>query len=478
MVGMAQRSTGVVVAACLVSMVFSAAHAQTRPGGAQTFHTYDGEFRPPSELVLVKVTTPVSVSFIDEVPASIGSGSMIALLPGEHVIVAGCPAPKPTGDAMADRISSGLSEHKSFTVNGSAGGVFEISGGEDAVQGMTLTMGGRTVSVPSPCVAESKAVDDPAKAAALVAGPSTPVRFSLRRAFLDDPVNAADYQQLQGRWRVSAINMWGKDYTVEEFKRRAAEQGADAKMVDIVMDVTGAKIKLSGPSVRGDFVASDLDAHQTPKRLTLVSAAGDGGKTMAIYDLHGDTLKYCFGPQLPKKFAYARNPIQLSFILQREGDAPAPVPSAAKTPAPVPSAAKAPAPPAASAPTAPSAPPASPAPAAAPVPSAEKGSEKGISQALALGRQLVVVGTCGRMEMAVTAQGLKATTFCEGKTEGASAGAQVSLQFDAKVADFSRAAGKANLHEAVFRISGTVTQIGPPLVLDRVRVQLAEERQH
>jgi len=296
----------------------------TRASAPRTLHAYEGDMRPTNELVHVKVLAPIKVSFVDDVYVRVVGGQILALLPGTHTLIAGRPTRQRTSDALADRIATGLSENREIPINGQAGDLFTL--GSDANEGlssMSLTVNGATIPMPKIYRAELVSITNRSDAATFFDGITTSTFVRVHRAFLDDPDNARDCHELQGRWRVTAITMEnGKQLTASEFKRLAGANSGDTALLDMTLEVKGVRTKWTGKKVRGESVIVDLDSHRTPKVMRERSVGNSDDQMVGIYELQGDTLRYCFGARRPASFTTSLQAGRLSFVLQREPQTP------------------------------------------------------------------------------------------------------------------------------------------------------------
>jgi uncharacterized protein (TIGR03067 family) len=150
------------------------------------------------------------------------------------------------------------------------------------------------------------------------AGSGTPAKAPLTTAFLQSGENTADKDALQGKWRMSTINMEGKEHTKEELQRRAAARGQDAKMFDMGLEFRGMRVKWTG-STTGESIIIGMDARKKPRQLRLLSVSNGKDEQFAIYDLQADTLRYCFSSSPPRKFESIPKKAQLSIVFVREG---------------------------------------------------------------------------------------------------------------------------------------------------------------
>ena len=311
--------TSMTLAALAVGMFCGAGCVSPRPRIPRMVHAYDGDLQAANELVCVKVIAPIQVFFVDEAPVKVNGGEMLALQPGQHTLVAGAPSKQRTGSGVADRIASGLSENKELPVTGKAGDLFTLGpDAEDSLSGVTMTINGIPFAIPKTYHAALLPVTNREEAANFFSSTNEPVARPLHKAFLDKPANAQDYSALQGTWKVIGFNMEGQDYTVEEYRQRARQKGGDTTLLDMKLEIRGVRIKWTGSKVRGESILVDMDAERTPKSLRQLSVGTGEDQTFAIYDLQGDTLRYCFGASLPRSFTSAPEMARLSFRLQRE----------------------------------------------------------------------------------------------------------------------------------------------------------------
>jgi uncharacterized protein (TIGR03067 family) len=110
----------------------------------------------------------------------------------------------------------------------------------------------------------------------------------------DDPAQA-DRDKLQGTWAIVSLEVAGDEVPKEQLE-------------GITLTIEGDKHTVK----RGDDVLAErtckLDPTKTPKQIDgkYVGGPNDGKATLGIYELNGDTLKYCFGPpdgERPKDFS-------------------------------------------------------------------------------------------------------------------------------------------------------------------------------
>jgi|GEM_PF-6057978 len=304
-----------VLAFSLAATVGTTAFAQVR-----IVHAYDGELQPRDRLVCVRVLKPITIFFVDDVPVKVSSGEILALLPdGKHSLIGGCPI-KQSGTDLASKISSGMSNNKEVVVDGRAGSFYQLGGQSSA--GTTMTINGVPMKLPPVLDLQLKHVSDQAATVdsllSDISGAQV-VRTSLASAFLSDPGNAQDYALLQGRWRVVASNINGEVITIQEYKKRARARGGNVTLLDdIALEVEGVRTKWVGEGVTGDGIIVDMDASRLPKLIRTVTVGDGESQQAAIYEIQGDTLKYCFGSSVPQSFAVGPGDGRLSFVLRKE----------------------------------------------------------------------------------------------------------------------------------------------------------------
>lgn len=309
-----------VIGPVLILLVFCLAGCSTpRSPVLRTLHTYGGDFRPANELVHIRVVSPIKVSFVDDVPLTVTGGEILALLPGMHTLIAGCPTKQHSGIDMADRIATGLSENKEIPVVGRAGDLFTLgSEADDSLSGVSMTINGMTIPLPTTYRAQLVLVSNHLDAASFFTGISTAVTARLTIPFLGNPTNGQDLKKLQGRWRVIGINMEGEDYTTDEYRKRAMAKGGDSSLLDMALEIKRLRMKWVGEKVRGESVIVEIDSSRSPKFIRALSVGDSDNQTCGIYDLQGDILKFCFGATTPRSFTSAPEMARLSFVLQRE----------------------------------------------------------------------------------------------------------------------------------------------------------------
>ena len=288
--------------------------------GPRTVHAYAGAIRPADELVVIKVNSPIKLFFVDDVPVSLTGDDFLALLPGKHTLIAGCPSKQSTGNDFADQMTAALSENKELPVDGSAGDLFSLDSETDnTLSNVSMTVNGKTIQIPKTYRAELVPVSDKREFSPFLKQRSTSASIPLSTPFLDKPENERDFKQLQGIWIVAGINLQGRDYTVDEFRQRAKTNGGDTALLDMKLEINGLRFKWSGGKIRGETILVEMDAGIVPGFLRELSISNGEDQTFAIYELRGNTLKYCFGSTTPRTFSTTEKGT-LSFTLQRQND--------------------------------------------------------------------------------------------------------------------------------------------------------------
>jgi uncharacterized protein (TIGR03067 family) len=293
---------------------------QTQPKALRTLHIYDGPVRSTGELMHVKVVSPIKVSFVDDIPVKASGGEILALLPGAHNLIAGAPMKSGRGDTFATHFASVLSENKEISLSGRAGELFYLNGEVDNSIS-EVKINNVPLALPKIYRAKLNAVTQESEVGSYFTGVSEAVNVPLTRAFLGRPLNARDYEALQGRWAVVGLNLDGKDYTVEEFRKQAKTNRGDATMLDIKLEIKGVRMRLTGSKVRGETILVEMDSQRSPKVLSALSVGNGEDHTTAIFDIQGDILKYCFAAGAttpPRSFTSSSEMGRLSLVLRRE----------------------------------------------------------------------------------------------------------------------------------------------------------------
>jgi uncharacterized protein (TIGR03067 family) len=110
-----------------------------------------------------------------------------------------------------------------------------------------------------------------------------------------DDTAKAEQDKLQGTWAIVSLEVAGDEVPKEQLE-------------GITLTIEGDKHTVK----RGDDVLAErtckLDPTKSPKQIDgkYVGGPNDGKATLGIYELNGDTLKYCFGPpdgERPKDFS-------------------------------------------------------------------------------------------------------------------------------------------------------------------------------
>jgi uncharacterized protein (TIGR03067 family) len=293
---------------------------QTPPQPLRTLHIYDGPVRSAGELMHVKVVAPIKVSFVDDIPVKATSGEILALLPGAHTLIAGAPIKSGRGSSFATHFASVLSENKEISLAGKAGDLFFLNGEIDNSIS-EVKMNDIPLALPKIYRAKLNPVTQDSDVGSFFTGVSVAVSVPQTRAFLGKPLNARDYEALQGRWAVVGLNLDGKDYNVEEFRKQAKANRGDTTMLDIKLEIKGVRMKLTGSKVRGETIVFEMDAQRSPKVLSGLSVGNGVDQTTVIYDIQGDILKYCFAAGTttpPRSFTSSSEMGRLSLVLRHE----------------------------------------------------------------------------------------------------------------------------------------------------------------
>jgi hypothetical protein len=216
-------------------------------------HLYNGIVRPTNELVFIKVIPPIKIFFVNDVPIRVNGDEIIALLPGTYKIIAGYPIKTNSGNEFADNVASTLSENKEITINGNSGDYFKLVAEDNGLINVSITVNGRTFQIPKTYSAKLDTVKDNYEAS-FFKGISSTTTIPLTTPFLENPENLKDNLELQGNWKVIGINLKGKVYTVEEYKKIARNKDGDTTMLNITFKINGLRIKWTGDKLKGETV--------------------------------------------------------------------------------------------------------------------------------------------------------------------------------------------------------------------------------
>jgi uncharacterized protein (TIGR03067 family) len=282
-------------------------------------HAYEGAIRSEEELVYVKVEVPATIFFIDNVPIKINGGEILALLPGSHSLITGCPIKSSTGNEYADHFAKLLSENKEITISGKPGGYYKIIGKDD---GMTaqVTINNRTFIIPKTYHVKLDTINDQNAISSFLPGNYSIINVPLHIPFLNKPANVSELQKLQGLWTVVGVNIEGKEYTVDEYKLSAKSKGGDTTLLNIKIEIDSVRIKWKGAKIRGETIIVEIDSEKVPKTMEQISVGNGEDVTYAIYEINGNTMKYCFGSIPPKSFDLIsdKKGSFINLILQRQ----------------------------------------------------------------------------------------------------------------------------------------------------------------
>lgn len=117
-----------------------------------------------------------------------------------------------------------------------------------------------------------------------------------------------DSAALQGIWELEQLEIASKKVAADDLKKTRARVVIAGKSVTFLTDTDG----------KGTKGALTLDATQSPRWITIED--GKKGKEPGIYEIRGDTMKWCMarpGDKRPSEFASKAMPDSNLFVFKR-----------------------------------------------------------------------------------------------------------------------------------------------------------------
>jgi uncharacterized protein (TIGR03067 family) len=116
-----------------------------------------------------------------------------------------------------------------------------------------------------------------------------------------------DAEKIQGTWKVVSLE-------------RGGEKGPEEMVKNAKFVIADGLITIKEPK-REEKASFKLDPTKNPKTMDITPEKGKEGVALGIYELKGDTLKFCFskpGGARPTEFASKAGTEQVLIVLERD----------------------------------------------------------------------------------------------------------------------------------------------------------------
>jgi uncharacterized protein (TIGR03067 family) len=116
-----------------------------------------------------------------------------------------------------------------------------------------------------------------------------------------------DAEKIQGTWKLVSME-------------RGGEKGPEDNVKDVKFVITDGLITIKDPK-REENANFKLDPRKNPRTIDITPEKGKEEVVQGIYELKGDTLKFCFnkpGGERPKEFVTKAGTQVVLIVLQRE----------------------------------------------------------------------------------------------------------------------------------------------------------------